>query len=181
MSDPYQIRPARREDCPGILEIYNHAVLHTTATYDYEPRSLEHRQEWFDAHQRDEFPICVAEDFSADTPSIVGWSSLSRYHDRPGFRHTAEDSIYVAADRRGLGLGSRLLAPLIPAAKARGLHAILAAIDASNEASLRLHSRFGFQKVGHLREVGFKFGRWLDVATLELLLPTDSEQGLPTV
>jgi phosphinothricin acetyltransferase len=168
MSRP-NIRRARREDCPGILGIYNHAVLHTTASYDYEPRTLEHRLEWFDAHERDDYAVFVAE---ADDGGIVGWSALNRYHDRVGYRFTAENSVYVAEAWRGKGVGKRLMAPLVPAAEARGLHAIIAAIDASNDASVRLHAAFGFEKVGLFRQVGRKFDRWLDVVYMERIVGT---------
>jgi len=161
------IRPATRADCPGILAIYNDAVLTTTATYDYEPRTLMQREEWFDQHVRDGFAVFVAEDA---TGRIVGWSALNPYHARPGYRFTTENSVYIAADQRGKGLGKLLLAPLVQAARAKGLHAIIAAIDATNEASLRLHARFGFVQVGHFKEVGYKFDRWLDVIYLELIL-----------
>ncbi len=162
------VRRAVRQDCPAIAEIYNDAVLKTTASYDEEPRPLVHRVAWYDAHQRDDLAIFVAEATAPDgSVRIAGWSALNRYHDRVGFRFTAENSIYVAESDRGRGIGALLLAPLISAARDRGLHAILAAIDASNEASLRLHARHGFEKVGHFREVGFKFGRWLDVVYLE--------------
>ena len=90
--------------------------------------------------------------------------------ERAGYQFTVENSVYVAADQRGRGIGKQLLAPLITAAKERGFHAIIAGIDAENQASLRLHAAFGFEKVAHLRQVGFKFGRWLDVVYLELLL-----------
>jgi L-amino acid N-acyltransferase YncA len=163
-----EIRPARREDCPGILEIYNDAVLTTTATYDYEPRTLEQRQSWFDEHQRIRFPIFVAVN---GVQGIVGWSALNRYHDRMGYRFTTENSIYIAADYRGQGIGKKLLAPLIDSAKSLGLRAIIAAIDGENEASVRLHAGFGFETVGHFRKVGYKFNRWLDVVYMELLLP----------
>jgi phosphinothricin acetyltransferase len=106
----------------------------------------------------------------ADGGRVVGWSALNRFHARPGYRFTTENSVYVAADQRGRGIGTRLLPPLIEAAQRLGLHAIIGAIDADNEASLRLHARFGFEKVAHLRQVGFKFGRWLDVVYLERLL-----------
>lgn len=169
--NPITIRRAVHSDCPGILDIYNDAVLNTTASYDEEPRTLDHRLAWFDAHQREDLAVFVAEQTASDAPShIVGWSALNRYHDRICYRFTAENSVYVDATARGSGIGSRLLQPLIPAARERGLHAILAVIDASNEASLRLHARFRFEKVGHFREVGFKFGRWLDVIYLERLL-----------
>jgi L-amino acid N-acyltransferase YncA len=162
------IRPARREDCPGILAIYNDAVLTTTATYDYEPRTLEQRQSWFDEHQRIGFPIFVAVD---ESKGIVGWSALNRYHDRAGYRFTTENSIYIAADSRGQGIGKLLLAPLIESARTLGLRAIIAAIDGDNQVSIRLHARFGFETVGHFKKVGYKFNRWLDVVYMELLLP----------
>lgn len=160
------IRRARRQDCTAILAIYNEAVLNTTASYDLEPRSLQHRLNWFDDHEASGYPVFVAEEEGA----VVGWSSLSRYHDRYGYRFTAENSIYVAAGHRGRGLGALLLEPLIDAARQRGLHTILAVIDASNEASIRLHARFGFAECGRLREVGHKFDRWLDVVLMQRIL-----------
>ncbi|MBI5802422.1 MAG: N-acetyltransferase [Verrucomicrobia bacterium] len=161
------IRPAIRTDCPGILAIYNDAVLTTTATYDYEPRTLAQRQAWFDEHARDGYAIFVAE---CDEGRIVGWSALNPYHARPGYRFTSENSIYIAAEARGKGIGKLLLAPLVEAARTRGLHAIIAAIDAANEASLRLHAGLGFVQVGHFKQVGYKFDRWLDVVYMERLL-----------
>ena len=162
-----EIRRAQRADLPAILEIYNDAVLTTTATYDYEPRPLEHRTAWFEDHERNDYAMFVAVD---EHGRVVGWSALNRYHDRVGYRFTTENSVYVAADQRGKGVGKLLLAPLIEAARARGLHAIIAAIDAANEASIRLHASFGFVPVGHFKQTGFKFGRWLDVVYLERLL-----------
>jgi|SRR5437868_5854842 len=161
------VRPATVSDLPGILEIYNDAVLHTTASYDYEPRSLEHRTQWFQERQRDNYPILVA--LEPDN-HIVGWSALNPFHARIGYRFTSENSVYVAADRRGKGIGRALLGPLVEAGRARGLHAIIAVIDAENEASIRLHAAFGFEKVGLFKETGFKFGRWLNVVYMEKLL-----------
>src|SRR6266542_4210281 len=149
------IRPAMLPDLPGILEIYNEAVLNTTATYDYEVRSLEHRTQWFEERQRDNYPVFVA--VEADG-RVTGWSALNPFHARIGYRFTSENSVYVAANRRGQGIGRALLGPLLEAGKARGLHAVLAVIDADNEASIRLHAQFGFEKVGHFKQTGFKFG-----------------------
>ena len=161
------IRPATRADLPGILAIYNDAVLHTTATYDYEPRTLEHRAEWFEERTRDGYPVFVA---VTEQGRIAGWSALNPYHARRGYRFTSENSVYVAADLRGRGLGKLLLAPLIDAARVKGLRAIIAAIDATNEASIRLHAAFAFERVGHFKQVGYKFERWLDVVYMERLL-----------
>jgi phosphinothricin acetyltransferase len=159
-----RIRPAQRPDVPAMLAIYNDAIRHTTATYDYEPRTLEQRLEWFDEHERDGYPMFVAVNVHNQ---VVGWSSLSRYHAKPGYRFTVENSVYVEEQHRGQGWGARLLAPLIDAAKARGYHAILAVIDGDNRTSIRLHERFGFEEVGRFKEIGFKFDRWLDVVYLE--------------
>lgn len=161
------IRPASHADLSGILEIYNHAVLNTTATYDYETRTLEHRTQWFEERTRDGYPIFVAVDGAG---KVTGWSALNPYHARFGYRFTAENSVYVAESARGQGIGSRLLAPLIDGAKTMGLHAIIAAIDAENAVSIRLHARFGFEKVGHFKQVGFKFNRWLDVVYMERIV-----------
>ena len=167
MNSSIKIRPAILADLPGILEIYNDAVLNTTATYDYEPRTLEHRRAWFEEHAKNNYPVFVAVN---DVGRIVGWSALNRFHDRMGYRFTTENSVYVAADQRGKGIGKLLMPPLIESTRKLGLHAILAAIDAQNEVSIRLHASFGFERVAHLKQVGFKFGRWLDVVYLELLL-----------
>jgi len=161
------VRLATRDDLPGILEIYNEAVLNTTASYDYEPRTLEHRIVWYDDHVKNNLPVFVAVNESG---RVVGWSALNRYHDRKGYQFTTENSVYVAADLRGRGIGKLLMRPLVDGARQRGLHAILAGIDAENEASIRLHASFGFVTVAHFKQVGFKFGRWLDVVYMELLL-----------
>ena len=162
-----QVRPATRADLSGILDIYNEAVLNTTASYDYEPRDMAHRVAWFETHAEQRLPIFVAVD---DRGGVAGWSSLSRYHDRRGYQFTVENSVYVAAPLRGQGVGKLLMPPLIQSARELGLRAIIAAIDAENTASIRLHARFGFVEVGHFKQVGFKFGRWLDVVYMERLL-----------
>jgi L-amino acid N-acyltransferase YncA len=162
-----KMRPARREDLPGILEIYNDAVLKTTASYDYEPRTLEHRTTWFEDRTREQYPIFVAEN---EARQVVGWSALNPFHTRMGYRFTAENSVYVAASERGKGIGKLLMEPLITGAKKRGLHAIIAVIDAENEPSIRLHAHFGFEKVGLFKEVGYKFDRWLNVVYMERIV-----------
>lgn len=161
------MRPAIQDDLPAILDIYNEAVLNTTASYDYEPRKLEHRQAWFEKHQAQGLPILVALGASGQ---VVGWGSLSRYHDRKGYQFTVENSVYVAAAHRGVGVGKALLAPLIEEARRLGMHVIIAGIDAENQASVALHARFGFVTVGRFKEVGFKFGRWLDVIYMQRTL-----------
>lgn len=168
-----QVRVATQADLPAITAIYNEAVQNTTATYDCEPQTLEARQRWFDDHLTSNHPIHLA--LNGDG-RVTGWAALSRFRERPGYRFTVEDSIYVAADQRGRGIGTLLLPTLITAARERGFHAMIGAIDADNKVSLRLHARFGFEQVAHLRQVGFKFGRWLDIIYVELLLES-AKQG----
>jgi L-amino acid N-acyltransferase len=162
-----QVRPATRDDLSAIHAIYNEAVINTTASYDYETRPFEYRVQWFEAHQKQQLPVFVAMDEQAQ---VLGWSSLSRYHDRKGYQFTVENSVYVAAEHRGRGIGTLLMPPLIDSARELGLHAIIAAIDAANESSVRLHVRCGFVTVGRFKEVGYKFGRWLDVIYMERLI-----------
>ena len=162
------IRPAREADLPEILGIYNHVILNTTAVYSYEPHTLEMRKAWYDDKVRNGYPLFVAE----DAGRLVGLSTYGPFRVWPAYKYTIENSIYVAADYRGKGVARLLMKPLIDAARAQEYHAIIASIDASNEASLRLHRSFGFEEVAHFREVGYKFGRWLDLKFLELLLDT---------
>jgi L-amino acid N-acyltransferase len=162
-----KIRPARKTDIPAILEIYNEAVLHLTASYDEEPQTLAARTAWWEEHEARHFPVFIAED---DAAGVIGWSSLSSFRPRIGYRYTVEDSIYLTADWRGRGIGKLLLPPLIQAARGLRMHAIMAGIDSEGAASIRLHEGFGFREVARFREVGFKFGRWLDVIFMELIL-----------
>lgn len=168
----FLIREARREDLPAILEIYNDAVFTTTATYDTEPRTLEHRVGWFEEHGRTGHPIFVAVD---EGNRVVGWASLNRYHDRAGYRFTVDNSIYVAAEQRGKGIGGKLLDVLVAAAREKQYRAVIAIIDADNKQSVYLHEKVGFKVVGHFEKVGYKFNRWLDVIYMELLLPEPEE------
>ncbi len=160
------IRPARESDLPEMLGIYNDIILHTTAVYDYNPHTAEMRQAWFESRKKDGYPVFVAE----KAGRVVGFSSIGPFRAWAGYRYTVENSVYVAADQRGGGLGRLLMAPLIQAAREKDLHAIVSGIDATNEVSLRLHRSFGFTEVAHFKEVGFKFGKWLDLVFMELVL-----------
>jgi L-amino acid N-acyltransferase YncA len=159
------IRPATAADLDAINAIYNHYVHHSTCTYQEEPSTAEERAAWFAAHGP-EHPVTVAEVNS----EVIGWGSLSQFHARSAYRRTVENSVYVRHDRHRQGIGAALLADLINRAAALGHHAIIAGIDAEQTASVAIHRRFGFEHVGHLRQVGFKFGRWLDVIYMERLL-----------
>jgi L-amino acid N-acyltransferase len=160
------IRDAREADLAAMLAIYNDAVLTTTAVYDYKPRSSEQQAAWFKAKQEQGLPVLVAEDGGG----VVGFASYGPFRPWPAYLHSAENSLYVAPERRGRGIGTLLLPALIQRAAEHGLHTMIAGIDATNEASLRLHAKFGFERVAQFREVGWKFERWLDLAFLQLML-----------
>jgi L-amino acid N-acyltransferase YncA len=160
------IRFAREADLPGILEIYNEVILHTTAVYTYQPHTPEMRKAWYDDKVKAGYPIFVAEEGG----HVIGLSSYGPFRAWPAYKYTVENSVYVAESSRGKGVARLLMQPLIDAARSQGYHAIIAGIDSSNEPSIRLHRSFGFEEVAHFREVGYKFGRWLDLTFMELLL-----------
>ena len=165
VTGPVTVRPAVEADLIAINDIYNHYVLHSTCTYQEEPEPLEDRRRWFSQHDA-KHPVTVAH----INGQIVGWGSLSPYHSRCAYRNTIENSVYVHHEHHRRGIGSMLLQDLVSRARTAGHHAMIAGIDAEQIASIALHAGFGFQKAGHLKQVGFKFGRWLDVVYMELLL-----------
>lgn len=159
------VRAARVEDLEAINAIYNHFVLHSTCTYQEEPSTAAERAQWFATHGP-AYPITVAERDGL----VIGWGSLSKFHPRSAYRRTVENSIYVRHDLHRQGVGSALLADLIDKAKMHGHHSIVALIDSGQHGSLVLHEKHGFVRVGHLREVGIKFGRWGDVVYMQRML-----------
>jgi L-amino acid N-acyltransferase YncA len=158
------IRHATENDLPQILDIYNDIIKNTTAVYYYEPHTLEMRKKWFNERKQQGFPIFVAE----EEGNILGLSSIGPFRIPTAYQFSVENTVHVAAHARGRGIGKLLMPPIIEAAKELKKHAIIAGIDATNEVSLRLHKRFGFVEVAHFKEVGYKFGRWLDLKFLEL-------------
>lgn len=162
--DEISIRPAREEDLPGIFAIYNHAILHSTATFDTEPKDAQAQLCWFQKH-RPPYPI-----FVASAPKVLGWASLSEWSERCAYRTTAENSVYVHADAQGQGLGRQLMEAVLKAGKAEGIHTVIARIADQNQASVALHRGLGFETIGVMREVGFKFGKRLDVLMMQLML-----------
>jgi len=160
------VRPAAPEDLLGILAIYNHVIAMTTAVYSREPATLEERQAWFEGRQKAGYPVLVA----AEGKNVLGFSSFGDFRSWWGYRYTVEHSVHVAEASRGRGVGRKLVETLFPLALAMGKHAMVGGIDAGNEASIRFHERLGFTKVAHFREVGHKFGRWLDLVMMERLL-----------
>lgn len=160
------IRHATENDLPQMLVIYNHIIVNTTAVYDYEPHTLEMRQQWFATKQDQNFPVFVA----VEEDEIVGFSSIGPFRSWAGYKYTVENSVYVAENKRGKGIAKLLMTPLIQVAKELKLHAIVAGIDATNEASIKLHEQFGFEEVARFKEVGYKFDRWLDLVFMELII-----------
>jgi len=161
------IRLATEDDLPQMLAIYNDIILNTTAVYDYQPHTLEMRKEWYKTKQTQGFPVFVAEDNGA----IAGFSTIGPFRrEWTAYKFSVENSIYVRNDYRGKGVGKILLPPLIGTAKNLKMHTIIAGIEATNEASIKLHKSFGFEEVAHFKEVGWKFERWLDLKFLQLIV-----------
>ncbi len=164
------IRRATSSDVPAIARIYNDAVLNTIATFDTEPKSAEERREWLAAHGPSRPVFVAVEGEAAEGSEVIGWASASDWSDRPAYAPTAEVVVYVDEEHRGEGVGTALLTELVQAARAAGIHALVAQIVEGNEVSVRLHGREGFSPVGLLKEVGCKFGRRLDVLMMQKLL-----------
>lgn len=160
------IRDATEHDLPAIRAIYNDAVLNTTAIWNEQPVDLANRQAWFSARQAQCYPILVA----VEAEEVVGYASFGDWRPFDGFRHTVEHSVYVRNDQRGKGLGPLLMQALIERARACDKHVMVAAIESGNQASIRLHERLGFSVTGQMAQVGTKFGRWLDLTFMQLLL-----------
>jgi L-amino acid N-acyltransferase len=161
-----EIREASETDAPGILRIYNDAVLHTTAIWNEQKSSLEQRLAWLAERGRSSFPVMVA----AEGADIFGYASFGAFRPWDGYRHTVEHSVYVDEAARRRGVGQALVEALIMRARAMDKHVMIAGIEATNTPSLQLHARLGFVNVGHLKSVGRKFDRWLDLIFMQLLL-----------
>ena len=152
-----------------ILDTFNDAILNSTALYDYKPWTMDTMKVWFETKAQHNFPVIGIVD---DEGVLMGFGSYGQFRMRPAYKYTIENSLYVHRDHRGKGLGKILLNEIISHATSQNFHSIIAVIDASNEISLDLHRKAGFTQVGVFREVGYKFGRWLDAAFLQLNLET---------
>ena len=161
-----QLRLAERRDADAIRSIYNPEVLESTVTFDLVPRSVEEQIAWLEEHSGGH-PAIVATDADG---TVVGFGSLSPYRPRAAYSTTVEDSVYVRRDCRGSGIGFTLLAELVRLGGAHGFHSAIARIVGHHEASIALHARCGFATIGTEREVGRKFGRWLDVILMQRML-----------
>lgn len=163
------IRDAGEADAAGIAAIYNDAVAQTTAIWNETPVDAANRRDWLAARTAGGYPVLVAADPSG---AVAGYASFGDWRAFDGYRHTVEHSVYVRADMRGGGIGRGLMEALIPRARALGKHVMVAGIEARNLGSIALHEKLGFERVGFMPQVGAKFGRWLDLAFLQLLLDT---------
>jgi L-amino acid N-acyltransferase len=159
------LRLATVADATAVAAIYNHEVEHTTATFDLVARSLPEQEDWLRARSGAFAAVVAVLD-----DEVVGFASLSPYKERAAYRTSVEDSVYVRRDRHGLGIGRALMEHVLDVATASGFHTVVARIEASGTTSRRLHEACGFRLVGIEREVGRKFGRWLDVAVMQCLL-----------
>jgi phosphinothricin acetyltransferase len=166
-----EIREATGQDLPGMLAIYNDVVATSTAIYREQPMAPGEYEQWWRARVAQGYPVLVA--VSGD--AVVGFATFGDFRTWPGYRFTVEHSVHVRADQRGGGIGSMLVRALIERATQLGKYVMIAGVDAENAASIQFHERLAFEAGAHLREVGFKFGRWLDLVLMQRKLGSDPE------
>jgi phosphinothricin acetyltransferase len=154
---------------PAILEILNEQIRTSTAVYEYQPRTADSMTAWFKAKEAKAFPVIGVED---EAGTLMGFASYGVFRERPAYKYTVEHSVYVHEDHRGKGLGRALMEKLIVAAREQDLHVMVGGIDATNTVSIAMHEKLGFVHAGTIRESGFKFGGWLDLAFYQLTLQT---------
>ena len=170
--DNFEIRDADETHVEAITAIYNDAVLRTAAIWNETTVGADDRRAWLDARRRQNYPVLVA---IAPVDGVLGYASFGDWRAFEGYRHTVENSVYVRADSRRAGIGEALLRALIARARRAGKHAMVAGIEARNRASIQLHEKLGFAQVGFFPEVGVKFGRWLDLVFLQIMLDAREE------
>jgi L-amino acid N-acyltransferase YncA len=169
----FSIDNAARRDLPEILAIYNEVIRNSTAIYTEEEFAPARGDAWFDSKMEQGFPMIVARDASG----IAGFGTFGEFRAWPCYRHSVEHSVHVRPDRRGRGVGRTLVAELLVRASGLNKHVMIAGIDADNAVSIGLHRSLGFTNVGHFHEVGFKFGRWLDLVFMQCILPPTQKSG----
>ena len=160
------IRKAVVKDVKKILDIINHEILNSTALYDYKEKTYAQQMNWFEQKNINGMPIIVVE----SNDEVIGFGTYGIFRPFDAFQFCVEHSIYIDHNVRGLGVGKQLLTKLIQLAKEDGHHTMIAGLDATNEASLEFHKKFGFQEAGVIKEAGFKFNKWLDLRFLQLIL-----------
>lgn len=165
----YELKPCAEKQLPEILDIFNDAILNSTALYDYKIRNMETMNAWYADKTSHNSPIVGAFD---EEGTLLGFATYGMFRVRPAYKYTVEHSVYVRSDKRGLGLGKVLLKEIIKKAEEQNFHVLVGVIDASNDVSIKLHENEGFKLTGIIKEVGFKFGKWLDAAFYQLILKT---------
>ena len=160
------IRDARESDLTGLLEIYNEVIATSTAVYADRPVTLEDRITWWRTRTAQGYPVLVA----VREQAVLGFATFGDFRAWPGYRFTVEHTVHVSAECRGRGVGRSLMQTLIPRAAALGKHVMIGGIDAANDASIRFHEQLGFERAALLRQVGFKFERWLDLLFMQRFL-----------
>ena len=161
------IRTAQCADIPALLDIYNYEVEFGVATFDLQPKTMEERTEWFEAHNVGNYPLIVA----LIEGEVAGYASLSSYREKEAYQSTVELSVYVGPRYRRQGVATALMEAVLQLAReAETIHTVVSVITGGNEASIKLHERFGFTFCGRMREVGMKFGRYLDIENYQLIL-----------
>ena len=153
----------------AILNIFNEAIVNSTALYDYHPRTADSMVSWFKAKESQYFPVIGAID---ETDTLLGFASYGTFRAWPAYKYSVEHSVYIHKDYRGKGIGRALMQRLIAAAIAQQYHVMIGGIDVTNTASIALHEHLGFVQAGTIKHAGFKFGRWLDLGFYQLILPT---------
>lgn len=164
----FELRAATAADLPHIMAIFNPEILQGTANWRDEPRSLEQMQQWFEQLQQRQFPLIVAE--VCGTGSIAGYADYDTFREISGYKQTVEHSVFIDPTYARQGLGKKLMLALIEIAQSQNMHIMVAAIDAENQASIRLHEGLGFVQTGLMPQVGKKFGQWRDLVLLQLNL-----------
>lgn len=158
-----------RDHLEAIRAIFNEAIVNSTALYDYVPRSVEVMQAWFDAKENAKLPVIGVVNEAGE---LMGFGSYGPFRPHAAYQYSVEHSIYVDSRFRGQGLGKMILERLIARAEQQDYHMMIGVIDAQNATSIALHEKLGFTACGHIREAGYKFGRWLDLALYQLVLKT---------
>lgn len=161
------IRDASEADLPALLEIHNHAIRTQAGIWIDDEELPEQRAAWLADKLAHDFPVIVAED---EAGAVIGYGAYGTYRGRGGYRLTVEHSVYLSPEAQGKGIGKALMQHLIEIAQKRGMHAMVAVIDAENQTSIRMHEKFGFQSAGMLPQLGIKFGKWRDQYQMVLLL-----------
>lgn len=160
------IRKATEDDLNSILDIVNHSILYSTSNYNYEIQTIENQIVWYNNKLKFNYPIIVAE---CDN-KVIGFGTYGMFREKIGYQYTVEHSVYVTETFIGKGIGGLLLTELIKLAKSQGIHVMIGAIDATNHSSIAFHQKYGFEVCGTIKEVAYKFDRWLDLVFMQLIL-----------